>query len=154
MRNESVIKKSKRPEGRIFKAEFKMETFRLKHVELEREEALEFKLEQNALISDLKRKYAHDQGLEDARMRMYFKTDSGQIEGVEDDDKIADVCHQSGELLVQLSNLSVLDGQVNIEVEVSNINSNIAILMGGVKSFEHYLLNRENNALTLPRGNL
>lgn len=126
-------------------------TFHLKHVELGGEETLDFKLEQNALISDLKRKYGEEQGLDsNDRIRMFFKTESG-LEGVEDDDRIADVCDQSGELQVQLSNLSVLDGSVKIELEVSNIGD-IAILMGSVKSFEHYELNRETQTLTLPGG--
>ena len=78
------------------------------------------------------------------------------ILGVEDDETIADELEklgESGEFLAKFSDLSTLHGEVKIDVEQSFVGQ-IAILMGGTKLFEHFVLNLDQNPLAVPNGNI
>ena len=138
----------------------------------------DFELPNDALIGDLKEALATNEGVVDPnkRVRIYFKTTSGHelgtyvqfslfkitllllslILGVEDDETIADELEklgQSGEFLAKFSDLSTLHGEVKIDVEQSFVGQ-IAILMGGTKLFEHFVLNLDQNPLAVPNGNI
>ena len=72
--------------------------------------------------------------------------------GVEDDEKIAQYPKEAGELQAKFLGLVSLNGRVRIEVEESFI-SDVAILMGGTNSFEHYLINQLEPTFVVPNGN-
>ena len=77
------------------------------------------------------------------------------ILGVEDDEMITDELEklgESGEFLAKFSDLS-MNGEVKIDVEQSFVGQ-IAILMGGTKLFEHFVLNHVQNPLAVPNGNI
>ena len=74
------------------------------------------------------------------------------VSGVEDDDKVAKYPKESGELEAKFLGLSVMNGKVRIDVEESFL-SDVAILMGGTNSFEHYLLNQMQLTVKVPNGN-
>ena len=137
----------------------------------------DFELPNDALIGDLKEALATNEGVVDPnkRVRIYFKTTSGHelgtyvqfslfkitllllslILGVEDDETIADELEklgESGEFLAKFSDLS-MNGEVKIDVEQSFVGQ-IAILMGGTKLFEHFVLNLDQNPLAVPNGNI
>ena len=82
-----------------------------------------------------------------------LKTNFFHFEGLEDDDMVSDVMEKSIQLQAQLTGLKLADGKIKINVEQS-IVGDVGILMGGLKSFEHYLLNVENNTIKLPNGNV
>ena len=75
------------------------------------------------------------------------------FEGLEDDEVVSDVLEKSVHLQAQITGLKFTDGKIRINVEQS-IVGDVGILMGGLKSFEHYLLNVENNTIKLPNGNV
>ena len=60
---------------------------------------------------------------------------------------------KSGQFQAHFTDLSIQHGKVRINVEQSIIG-NVLILMGGLKSFEPYMLNYENCTLELPNGKL
>jgi len=75
------------------------------------------------------------------------------ILGVEDDEMITDELEklgESGEFLAKFSDLS-MNGEVKIDVEKSFVGQ-IAILMGGTKLFEHFVLNHVQNPLAVPNA--
>ena len=74
------------------------------------------------------------------------------FKGLEDDEKIIDVLEKSGQIQANITDLSFQHGIVRINVEQSIIG-NVGILMGGSKSFEHYLLNHDNCKVKVPNGN-
>ena len=119
---------------------------------VEQGEVKAFDLQEDAEILDLKTEVAKEEGLGDPdRICMYFRTDNGLDEGIEDDEKVVDVSQQSGEIQAKISPLSFLNGQVKLEVEESIIGG-VAILMGGRKSFEHFVLNNPKFAMKIPNG--
>ena len=112
----------------------------------------QYSLPQDALISDLKGSIVSGEGFKElSRVRVYFKTASGQNKGVEDDDKITEILKESGQFQARFSDLSRLNGTIRIDVEESSLGQ-VAILMGSRKSFEHYLLNQRQLTLPLPKG--
>jgi len=115
----------------------------------------DFELPNDALIGDLKEALATNEGVVDPnkRVRIYFKTTSGHELGVEDDETIADELEklgESGEFLAKFSDLS-MNGEVKIDVEPSFVGQ-IAILMGGTKLFEHFVLNLVQNPMAVPNA--
>ena len=60
---------------------------------------------------------------------------------------------QSGQIQANITELDILDGHVRINVEQSIIGD-VSLLMGGLKSFEPFLLNRENFKVEVPNGNI
>ena len=60
---------------------------------------------------------------------------------------------QSGQIQANITELDILDGHVRINVEQSIIGD-VSLLMGGLKSFEPYLLNHENCNVEVPNGNI
>ena len=66
---------------------------------------------------------------------------------------VGDVLEKSVQLQADFTGLSLTHGEIKINVEQS-IVGDVGILMGGLKSFEHYLLNIENNTIKLPNGNV
>ena len=66
---------------------------------------------------------------------------------------VSDVLENSVQLQADFTGLSLIHGEIKINVEQS-IVGDVGILMGGLKSFEPYLLNVENNTIKLPNGNV
>ena len=60
---------------------------------------------------------------------------------------------QSGQIQANITELNILDGHVRINVEQSIIGD-VSLLMGGLKSFEPFLLNHENFKVDVPNGNI
>ena len=66
---------------------------------------------------------------------------------------VSDVLENSVQLQADFTGLSLTHGQIKINVEQS-IVGDVGILVGSLKSFEPYLLNRENCTFKLPNGNV
>ena len=60
---------------------------------------------------------------------------------------------QSGQIQANITELDILDGHVRINVEQSIIGD-VSLLMGGLKSFEPYMMNYDNCTFKVPNGNL
>ena len=66
---------------------------------------------------------------------------------------VSDVLENSVQLQADFTGLSFTHGEIKINVEQS-IVGDVGILMGGLKSFEHYLLNKVDCTFKLPNGNV
>ena len=86
-------------------------------------------------------------------IRILIGPNDFHFEGLEDDEVVSDVLEKSVHLQAQFTGLKFTDGKIRINVEQS-IVGDVGILMGDLKSFEHYLLNVENNTIKLPNGNV
>ena len=67
---------------------------------------------------------------------------------------VSDVLENSVQLQADFTGLSFTHGEIKINVEQSIVGDDVGILIGGLKSFEHYLLNYENCTFKLPNGNV
>ena len=66
---------------------------------------------------------------------------------------VGDVLEKSVQLQADFTGLSLIHGEIKINVEQS-IVGDVGILVGSLKSFEPYLLNYENCNIKLPNGNV
>ena len=115
------------------------------------EEDYTFKLEGKSTILDLKEAFVNEEGYTLEQIRMVYRKADMDVP-LDDSDKLDDIEDHTGLFVIECPTMGVLDGQLTLTVKDAEDAGEIAVLIGNKKCFEHFLLNRLVQDLTLPKG--
>ena len=133
---------------------FKMEEYKVKQIfpgEIIGKQTFTFKLEGKATIFDLKEAFTNEEGYTPEQLRMVYRTADMDVP-LDDTDKLEDIEDHTGQFLVECPTMGIFDGKLSLNVQDVKDVGEIAVLIGNKKCYEHFLMTRLVQDLTLPKG--
>ena len=131
-----------------------MRDFKLKLVKPNQkhgEEDFTFELDEKATTLDLKVAFTKREGYKPDELRLMYQRHEGGDEPLEDTELLQEIETHPGVFLLECPPLGTLSGKISVFQKISEIGEDdICLLIGSKKKFEHYVLNREKNNLSIP----
>ena len=115
------------------------------------EETYTFKLEGKATILDLKEAFVNEEGYTLEQFRMVYRKADMDVP-LDDTDRLEDIEDHTGQFLVECPTMGIFDGKLSLNVQDVKDVGEIAVLIGNKKCYEHFLMTRLVQDLTLPKG--